>query len=92
MFFFADTLLDSAFVTAAATYLRNQLNFNIFGFDVIVEAGTGMLTSSYALPCCFGCEIHNVKSICCRVCTLKHDVVVGWQVSTMSWISITSHL
>ncbi|EIE20963.1 hypothetical protein COCSUDRAFT_54300 [Coccomyxa subellipsoidea C-169] len=33
--------LNERYIKAAATHLREQLDFNIFGFDVIVENGTG---------------------------------------------------
>lgn len=35
--------LDFGIVTAAAGYLRMELDFYIFGFDVIIERGTGVL-------------------------------------------------
>ena len=50
---FADILLDSGYVSAVATYLQEQLDFHFFGFDVIVEAGTGMLIPSHALSFAF---------------------------------------
>lgn len=34
--------LDFGVITAAAGYLRKELDFYIFGFDVIIEKGTGM--------------------------------------------------
>ncbi len=40
---FAGAFLNERYIKAAATHLREQLDFNIFGFDVIVENGTGEL-------------------------------------------------
>ncbi|CAL8467809.1 g7347 [Coccomyxa elongata] len=37
----ASGALDFGVITAAAGYLRKELDFHIFGFDVIIEKGTG---------------------------------------------------
>lgn len=48
--------LDFEVITAAAGYLRKELDFYIFGFDVIIEKGTGEFPTSSWRHCNVGVE------------------------------------